>query len=191
MNKDEKEGKSLEERCQAVAPHRHRCSAPDCGIIWEHVGKAGDEAAHKCPKCGTLQWKRFEEGRRMQELEDELHNELCVFFAQHDVHPKAAVKMLADIATQLMTADADSLLEDIKKAVKAKKPLSRDHEEPREGELEVVGAAEVNALTGEVRVLKGPAPPQEVVDKIRRQFREEHGLTDLPPIHPGTKLGEA
>lgn len=35
--------------------HGHTCA---CGRRWHHLGafNAGDEVAHTCPGCGTVQW---------------------------------------------------------------------------------------------------------------------------------------
>ena len=43
--------------------HRHKCDK--CMTIWEHSnGMAGNDEAHKCPKCGKEEWcKYFGSGR--------------------------------------------------------------------------------------------------------------------------------
>lgn len=38
--------------------HEHRCR--ECGVKWAHGDDmVGDEAAHRCPVCGYLQWDRY------------------------------------------------------------------------------------------------------------------------------------
>lgn len=46
-----------------VSMHAHICTVcRDAGkqVVWVHGDdKKGDETAHKCPECGTLNWKQF------------------------------------------------------------------------------------------------------------------------------------
>ena len=42
----------------ALDLHQHRCET--CGSSWRHLGAAsrGDERAHTCKSCGSVQWWR-------------------------------------------------------------------------------------------------------------------------------------
>lgn len=40
------------------ARHNHRCQ--NCGLVWSHSDlMAGDEEAHKCPRCGKTEWRKY------------------------------------------------------------------------------------------------------------------------------------
>lgn len=47
--------------------HRHKCPNPDCKFVWKHDGnskatsktKDAYEKAHRCVKCGTEQYWKF------------------------------------------------------------------------------------------------------------------------------------
>lgn len=38
--------------------HKHKCSEPDCGRVWEHANGSSYQA-HFCPDCGSLQSRKY------------------------------------------------------------------------------------------------------------------------------------
>ncbi len=40
--------------------HYHKCPKKSCGHIWRHTAiRMDDRNAHKCPKCGRVQWDKY------------------------------------------------------------------------------------------------------------------------------------
>lgn len=38
--------------------HSHQCQ--NCATIWQHDDSCrGDEEAHKCPRCGKIEWYQY------------------------------------------------------------------------------------------------------------------------------------
>ncbi len=44
--------------CSRSDFHKHKCGS--CDTIWEHSDECGgNEAAHKCPRCGKEEWYKY------------------------------------------------------------------------------------------------------------------------------------